>query len=118
MRWINGLLAVLLGIFAAVQINDPDFALWMAVYGGGAIWCAVAAARPQWLQDSAARVLLTVCLIGAIAATIYYWPTEPDFWRQEVWWESETAREGMGMMIVTICLLFPILSSRPRVPVD
>ena len=32
------------------------------------------------------------------------WPTEAGFWQREVWWNSELAREGMGMMIVTLAL--------------
>ena len=29
----------------------------------------------------------------------------PGFWRKDVWWVEETAREGMGMMIAFAVLL-------------
>ena len=49
--------------------------------------------------------------MAAIVATVWYWPAEEGFWRQEVWWESETAREGMGIMIVTGALLVVALTT-------
>ncbi len=43
--------------------------------------------------------------VAAMAGTVYFWPRMPGFWRHEIWWEEETAREGMGMMIVVMFLL-------------
>ena len=30
---------------------------------------------------------------------LHYWPAVPNWWRKDVWWHEETAREGMGLMI-------------------
>jgi len=35
---------------------------------------------------------------------IYYWPKSEKWWTQEIWWEVETAREGMGLMITVLVL--------------
>lgn len=113
-RWINGLLFVVLASFTGVQYNDPDFYFWGAVYGCGAAWCAVAAFSPALLRHLVVRVLLALCVVLAIVGTVHYWPTEAGFWQREVWWESERAREGMGMMILTVFLLFPVIAAAAR----
>ena len=104
MRIIDGLLCVMLLAFAAVQYNDPDVYFWMPLYAFAAAWAGMAAYRPWQLRRRPWAALLALCLVAAAIATAWYWPTEEAFWRQDVWWESETAREGMGVMIVTVTL--------------
>ncbi len=113
MRLLNIILCLIMMLFIAVQFNDPDGPMWMAIYAIPAAWAAIAALRPQWLSLRIAHVLLLLCLFAAVSGMIYYWPTTPGWWRQEIWWEVETAREGMGMMIVAIVLLV-VWFSRPR----
>ena len=54
MRYLNGFFCILLILFAAVQYNDPDFALWFSIYAMAAAWAGVAAFRrvmgssPSW----------------------------------------------------------------------
>lgn len=110
-RVICGLLALLLVLFAGVQYNDPDFLFWGAIYGAAGAWCAVACAMPGWLKPRASQACLGICVAMSLLATVHFWPTEAAFWRRDVWWESEPAREGMGMMIVFVCLLFPMLAA-------
>jgi hypothetical protein len=50
-------------------------------------------------------------MIAAVAGCYYYWPQAPEFWRREVWWETETAREGMGVMIATVVLAVAFLTA-------
>lgn len=104
-------------VFMAVQHNDPDGSMWIVIYAVPAAWTAIAAIRQQWLGLRVAHALLLFCLFAAVAGMVFYWPTTPGWWRQEVWWEVETAREGMGMMIVAIVLLV-VWFSRPRRMVD
>jgi hypothetical protein len=40
-----------------------------------------------------------------VAAVVFYWPQVPGFWHKEVWWNEETAREGMGVMAALVVLL-------------
>ena len=111
MRYVNGVLAALMVLFAAVQYNDPDGLLWMVVYLVPAAFAGLAAVRLARLQSGIPFSLLTVALIGALAGCYYYWPQTPEFWRLDVWWETETAREGMGMMIVTVVLAVAFLTA-------
>ena len=116
MRYLNGFFCVVMLLFGAVQYNDPDFAFWVVVYLVAALWAGLAAYRPHLLRGALASLGLAACLLLAFAGTAYYWPTDAGWWRQEVWWESETAREGMGLMIVTLVMLIVAITwSRYRV---
>ena len=105
MRYVNGVLCALLVLFAVAQYNDPDVVLWVVIYAVPAIWTGLAAFRPHVLAQRSVSMALALCVIAAVIGTAYWWPTDPGWWRQEVWWESEPAREGMGLMIITIALL-------------
>ena len=109
---VNAFLCVMLIAFAAVQYNDPDLYFWVPVYLLPAALAGVAAYRPQRLRDRPFSIALLVCIVAGVAGTLWLWPTEEGFWHREVWWESETAREGMGVMIVTIALLVVAFSTR------
>ncbi len=110
MRIVNGVLCLLMIVFAAVQYNDPDVLLWGVIYAVPALWAGLAAWRPAKLQERPAAVGLGLCLLAALAGMAYWWPSGAGWWRQEVWWQSETAREGMGLMMVTLVLLVVGLS--------
>ena len=92
-------------LFIIVQFNDPDGPLWALIYGVPAIWAGLAAFRMRIVLGNPAFAILGVCVLAAFAMTVVYWPRTPGFWQQEIWWETETAREGMGIMIGTIVLL-------------
>ena len=104
MRFVLGIVALLMLLFVVVQYNDPDGPLWMVYYGVPAIWAGLAAFRPQIFAGQPARALLIASLIAAAGLTIFYWPPADHWWDIDVWWESEESREGMGMMIVTAAL--------------
>ncbi|MBX2886270.1 MAG: transmembrane 220 family protein [Granulosicoccus sp.] len=112
MRYLNLLLALLMLVFIAVQYNDPDGVIWMLIYLFPAIWALFAAFKPNILRSTAPSLLLALSIVVSIGLMVYYWPTSPGWWKQEIWWEVETAREGMGMMIVTIVLLVAWLTAR------
>ncbi len=113
MRLLNIVLFMLMILFIALQYNDPDGSMWMAIYSIPAVWAAIAIFKPMWLAGRVVHLVLLTCIFAAVAGIIYYWPTTPGWWRQEIWWEVETAREGMGLMIVAITL-FVVWFSRPR----
>ncbi len=104
MRIINGVLAIVMLLFAAVQYNDPDGPFWAAIYGVGALWCGLAAFRARAYTASPVFLLYGLSLAGAVFGVYWFWPTTPNWWTQEVWWNTETAREGMGIMIFTASL--------------
>ena len=105
MRLINGLICAVLILFAAAQYNDPDALLWGAIYGIAALWTGLAAFRPGHLARPPLRALWALCTVAGLAGVVWYWPDTPNWWLKDVWWESETSREGMGMMVVALALL-------------
>jgi len=120
MRYVNIVLALLMALFAFVQLNDPDATVWIFIYLVPGILAAIAAFRLNVLTTSGGTAVLAALALASFAGVAYYWPTTPGFWRQEVWWETETAREGMGIMIVAIVMIvvfYTAWSARRRVNV-
>lgn len=114
MRGVNLLLCLAMLAAVAVQYNDPDGPLWMLYYGVPAFWSGLMVWRRGALPLPAARWRLALWASLAIWAglMIFYWPGMPGFWRKEVWWVEETAREGMGMMIAFAVVVVAWLTSR------
>jgi len=56
---------------------------------------------------AALMVCMAICLVGVV----YFWPLTPRFWTKEIWYNVETAREGMGLMIVFIVLAIVAIHS-------
>jgi hypothetical protein len=105
MKYLFAVLALFMGLFAAVQLNDPDGPLWMLLYGVPAIWAGIAWLRPRLLAGTGALVLLSACLMAGLVLVVVLWPPAEEWWRTDVWWESEASREGMGLMLVAGVLL-------------
>lgn len=105
MRYVFGFVAVVMLLFVGVQFNDPDGPLWMLFYAAPAVWAAIAAFRPNLLSGSPGLALLSVSAIAILALTVFYWPPVAGWWHEEVWWENEAAREGMGLMIASAVLV-------------
>ena len=112
MRFVNGFFCVLLVLFAVVQYNDPDFAIWFSIYGIAAAWAGVAAFRPGVLRAGGTTIGLIACLAAVALGMVYMWPSEPGWWRQDVWWNNELVREGIGLMIILVALLMVALTRR------
>lgn len=111
MRILNGALALLLLAFAVVQYNDPDGVLWMAAYGLGVLWTLMAALVPRVLALKPISMMLSFTVAAVLLGVIYFWPDAPGWWRTEVWWETETVREAMGLMVMALALLAPVATS-------
>jgi ABC-type Na+ efflux pump permease subunit len=114
MRYVNMITCLLMILFIAVQYNDPDGLMWMAIYLVPAIWASIAAFRRQLLPQNVPNSLLLLSIAAAVAATAFYWPEAPRWWTMEVWYESETGREGMGVLIGTIVLLIAWLTGQQQ----
>lgn len=112
MRILSGVFCIILILFTLVQYNDPDALFWIVIYGGCAIWCGLVAFRPMLFDRTLLRGLLQATLVFVAIAVGWFWPKTPEFWRMDVWWETETAREGMGMMIVLVAMIVARLTSR------
>ncbi|MGJ8652509.1 MAG: transmembrane 220 family protein [Opitutaceae bacterium] len=110
MKTTNIILCLLMILFVGVQYNDPDGLLWVVIYSIPALGAGLLVFCPQRMtKPQVARIyyLLTAILV---MLTIYYWPKTPGFWKMEVWWETETAREGLGTLIATIALAISSLT--------
>ena len=111
MRYLNLFFCVLLLSFVSMQYNDPDGLWWVVIYAMPTFWAGIAASRPRLLCRATTMTLLGICFFPIAVATIYYWPEIPHWWRREVWWHHETAREGIGLMIAFAAMLVVFLSS-------
>ena len=69
MKIVNLLLAVLFLVFAFVQINDPDPAVWILIYGVTAVMCVLAAFGYYYPK------VLVVILVVYIAYSVTYFPS-------------------------------------------
>lgn len=117
MKYVNILFCLMMILFIGVQYNDPDGPLWALIYAVPAIWAGLAAFRLRRVQNRGAYQLLGLSIAIMFMLTVYYWPTTPNFWVKEIYWETETAREGMGMMIASFVLLVAaatILAARSK----
>lgn len=112
MRILCSILGLLMLVFAAVQINDPDGMIWMAYYLVAALWAFLAAFRGARIRSIGAQTALWTCLAIATAGVIFYFPQMDRFWEREVWWAEETAREGMGVMILWLVLFVALITVR------
>lgn len=99
MKYFFAVLALLMVLFALVQVNDPDGPLWMALYGVPAVWAGLAWLRPNLLLRPAPFLLLGASLLAGLVLVVVLWPPAEEWWLTEVWWESEASREGMGLML-------------------
>lgn len=105
MKYLFAVLALLMVLFALVQVNDPDGPLWMLLYGVPAVWAGLAWMRPNVLFRPAPLLLLGASLVAGLVLVVVLWPPAEEWWLTSVWWESEASREGMGLMLAAGVLL-------------
>lgn len=105
MRYLFIGLMCLMLLFAGVQYNDPDGVMWMAIYAVPAVWCALASFAPALFRHAFVKWALWGSLLASLAGVVRFWPLTPRFWTSEVWYNVETAREGMGLMIAAGVLI-------------
>lgn len=109
MRYVFYALSATFLVFAGLQWNDPDAFLWMSAYVVPAGWLMVAAAAPSKLYERSVTAALAATLGLFTWLTVMLWPLERGWWRADVWWSSEAAREGMGLILMTLALLAVVL---------
>lgn len=105
MRYVFAGLALIMLLFVLVQYNDPDGPLWMVFYGVPAVFAGIAWMRPQLLAGTTPLMLLAGSVLVGLVLVVVLWPPAEEWWRTDVWWESEASREGMGLMIGAAVLL-------------
>lgn len=100
--------------FAVVQYNDPDPALWMAIYG-----TAAALSLAAGYGKVSNTVLAVACVVYAVGV-IYWWPEQfegvGDSMRDATTGlllkNVEEGREALGLAICSVAMLSFILASK------
>jgi hypothetical protein len=101
MSWLTGLFLLIMLLFAALQYNDPDALLWIAIYGLVAVWCALTLWRPGLLRGTpalrwAALASLAAYSIGFLWLIRTY---SAEFLSQSMMAPGvETTREAFGLL--------------------
>jgi hypothetical protein len=117
MRVADAVFALAFLGFAALQWNDPDPALWMALYGAAALVCALVAHRPRpALRWAAGAVALVAAAWGASLAPAFARTSWDGFFGHigMIDLAAEEAREAAGLLIVAIWLGAMVLWRRWR----
>lgn len=117
MRVINFLLALMFLVFAFLQVNDPDPALWILIYGAMSVVCMMA------IFESYNRKLLVALMMLFSVYCYFLWPGISEWLRQEdksVLFDDvmkmehlyiEESREFLGLIISMVVVLFYIIRS-------
>ena|SRR5688572_20542369 len=112
LKILNGFLAVLFLLFAALQYNDPDPGVWMLVYGAMSIVCAFAAfnmfSRPVMIVMASAYLIFSALHVDGMLE----WLKSPN--RNRIFDDVakmqypyiEEAREFLGLLICLIVLMY------------
>ena len=120
MKVLNLLLAVLFLVFAFVQINDPDPALWILIYGLMAVACVLAAFGRYYPK------IISVLLILYLAYGFFYIPGVVEWLGSEdksmlfddiakmQYPYIEESREFLGLFICIIVLVMHLLTWQSR----
>jgi hypothetical protein len=120
MRILNFTLAVMFLIFAFVQVNDPDPAIWILIYGAMAVISIMAI-----FEFYPKRVIIGLLIVYTLYSFVYL-PGVLEWLRQDnkaLLFDDlakmqfpyiEEAREFLGLFICVAVLLFYTLRSRRK----
>jgi hypothetical protein len=115
MRYLYLFFALVFALFAAVQYNDPDPVLWIAIYGYAVLMSVMA------YKGKFNSYLLLIGIAGYLAGAIYYFPPSVEDWiHAEQQAQSlqmkmpfvEEARESLGLFMAFAVLTFYYLKAR------
>lgn len=102
----NGITLLMFLFSAAVQLNDPDPLVWMAIYGAAALVCGLEMRRRA--PALAVAVLAAIALVWA--GSLYFGAKEVPLGSLFAEWEMrdvrvEEAREMYGLTIVGVWMM-------------
>ena len=118
MKVVNLVLAAMFLLFAFVQVNDPDPALWILIYGSMAVVCIFAAFGRYY------RVAFLILLAGFATYCFILLPGFTEWLRQEnksALFDDiakmehlyiEETREFLGLVICILVLIMQLIRSR------
>lgn len=101
-RIINLLLGVFFMLAALVNLNDPDWYLWMTVYGVSAALCLPLVLKPQWsvskVWNTVVTIHFTMCLAYAVYQVVLLFEAIKGELKNPL--EQEEGREMGGLLII------------------
>ncbi len=122
MRFLNIFLALMFMAFASLQLNDPDPALWIIVYGTMSVVCVMA------IFEFYNRKLLIGLAMLFLVYCFFLWPGVAEWLQQEdrsVLFDDvmkmdhlyiEESREFLGLVICLMVLIFYFFRSHLTKP--
>lgn len=121
MKILNGILAFIFILFAAVQVNDPDAIGWIIIYGAIALVCGLA------MMGKYNGFVILGGILACLAGSIYYMGglieliTDHNFSDLASEMKAgasyiEEARESLGLLLGAATLIFQYLQMRKNQP--
>ncbi len=118
---INYILSILFILFAAVQYNDPDPFIWISIYLFTAVICFLAARKLYYkkiiLIGAVFSLLWAVTLVASIFKAVNLFGVGSIFSLSMIKDnEVEEARESLGLIIVSIVLIWKYFEAKKELP--
>ncbi|NIJ45526.1 hypothetical protein FHR24_001994 [Wenyingzhuangia heitensis] len=112
-KTINIILFVLFSLFAVVQLNDPDSAVWFSIYAAVAVICVYSAFK------TLPKLFLIVVIALLLGYSLFYFSLFIDYLqidhKEEIFgtmvYEKpylEGSREFMGLLIAALGVLYQL----------
>jgi len=105
MQYVNGALALVLVGLGALHIDDPDPAIWLSLYGAGAILAATAC-KPS-LTPWTVRVLATAATVTMFIYFAGFFFCAP--YLTEGWYAREGHASTLALLVAGFCMM-PVVS--------
>jgi len=110
MKIINGILALLFFLFAALQLNDADPWIWVGIYGAVAVLCGLTASGRYLPKLILGTILLTIFGLGWYLPDFVAWlqsgMTSITSSMKAETPHVELVREFLGLVLVLVTLVW------------
>ena len=102
MRVVSGVMALLFAFAVAVQYNDPDPAVWMAIYGAAMVFAGLAAAGRSVTAGAAVTGVVALGWAGWLAPRVVGHTSFADMFGHMgmIDVHAEEGREMIGLLLV------------------
>lgn len=110
--FINLFWGIIFLLFASVQFNDPDPAIWIFTYTLTAIFCFVYL-KTDWVQRL--KWLYLVASMALLIGSLLQFPPQWEGFGTEMKTENnELARESIGLLLCGLVVLIQFFCIKPK----
>lgn len=114
MRILNFILAVVFLLFAFVQVNDPDAALWILIYGYVSVTSVFGVFKFYPRRALALAIIACIIYLVILLPGVLAWLKEDD---KTIFFDQmqddkpyiEESREFFGLLLAIIALVFHLI---------